>query len=255
MHSVHTKTYSSLPPAQERRSEWANVQREACEQSQWCREQAKGNEWAPSSVSRRANGSICFNSVWFLPIVHECRLSRTLLNEKLQKKNNGNASKSDAFYWLLFHHSKSQRKRSRPWIAGIEWSELNWGSTNTMVRGFRSTCIRDVKYWATRLLICSIARTAHWFACSELLAMLALSARLLRLLARSLTHFWARGTVWFLMYHVHAALKDSAMVAFLNPSFNSFKSTAFTNCIVLCMLLLNCDNNTILQVLCISGVS
>ena len=42
------------------------------------------------------------------------------------------------------------------------------------------------KYWVTRSSVCSFARTAHLFACSGLLASLAPSAALTRLLARSL---------------------------------------------------------------------
>ena len=43
-----------------------------------------------------------------------------------------------------------------------------------------------LKYWATRSSVRSFTRTAHSFACSRLLASLASSAALTRLLARSL---------------------------------------------------------------------
>ena len=46
------------------------------------------------------------------------------------------------------------------------------------------------EYWATRLSICLFARTAHSFACSELLASLARSAALTRLPTFSLLGQW-----------------------------------------------------------------
>ena len=49
------------------------------------------------------------------------------------------------------------------------------------------------KYWATRSSVCLFARTAHSYACFELLASLALSAALTRLLTRllcSLPRLW-----------------------------------------------------------------
>ena len=48
-------------------------------------------------------------------------------------------------------------------------------------------------YWVTRSSICSSAHTAHSFACPPLLALLASSAALIHLLARSLSHSHACG--------------------------------------------------------------
>ena len=51
------------------------------------------------------------------------------------------------------------------------------------------------KRWATRSSVRSFARTAHSFACSALLALLAHSAALIHSLPRSLTHSLACGKV------------------------------------------------------------
>ena len=62
-----------------------------------------------------------------------------------------------------------------------------------------------LKYWATRSSVCSFPRTAHSFACSGLLASLAPSAALTRLLARSLRSLhrsWERG---FFLYEMNAS--------------------------------------------------
>ena len=52
---------------------------------------------------------------------------------------------------------------------------------------------RRVEYWANRSSICSFARTAHTFSRSILLALIARSAALIRLLALLLAHFGAHG--------------------------------------------------------------
>ena len=53
------------------------------------------------------------------------------------------------------------------------------------------------KYWATRSSVHSFTRTAHLFACSGLLALLAPSAALICSLARSLSYSLACGKVNF----------------------------------------------------------
>ena len=58
------------------------------------------------------------------------------------------------------------------------WGEGTVGQNNQEYRR---------KYWATRSSVRSFARTAHSFACSALLALLARSAALTRLFALSLT--------------------------------------------------------------------
>ena len=65
-------------------------------------------------------------------------------------------------------------------------SKLQYGSEQPRIR---------CKYWATRSSIRSFARTTHSFACSALLALLARSAALIRLFARSLvkSEWWMLG--------------------------------------------------------------
>ena len=71
------------------------------------------------------------------------------------------------------------------------------------------------KYWATRSSVRSFARTAHSFACSRLLASLAPSAALTRLLARSLRSLPRSWESEFLMSQNDLVLSHSALLAIL----------------------------------------
>ena len=68
------------------------------------------------------------------------------------------------------------------------------------------------KYWATRSSIHSFARTAHSFACFRLLASLAHSAALTRLLARSLCSLPRSWESELYMSQNDLVLSHSAMV-------------------------------------------
>ena len=68
------------------------------------------------------------------------------------------------------------------------------------------------KYWATRSSVRSFARTAHSFACSGLLASLAPSAALTRLLARSLRSLPRSWESEFLMSQNDLVLSHSALL-------------------------------------------
>ena len=82
--------------------------------------------------------------------------------------------------WSIFFHAKASLLRSYAlsllsrsvgrWVA--LWLEWLWN--------------RRVEYWAIYSSVCSFARTAHSFACSALLALLARSAAFLRSHAHSL---------------------------------------------------------------------
>ena len=73
----------------------------------------------------------------------------------------------------------------------LQFLELGESCWYTMVENRKE---RRCKYWATRSSFRSFARTAHSFACSGLLALLARSAALTRSLAH-FAHSLARGTV------------------------------------------------------------
>ena len=66
------------------------------------------------------------------------------------------------------------------------------------------------KYWTTRSSVHLFARTARSFACTALLASLACSAALIRLIARSLTHSRAREKVIDSMSQNDLVLSHSA---------------------------------------------
>ena len=87
-----------------------------------------------------------------------------------------------------------------------------------------------LKYWATRSSVRSFARTAHLFACSRLLALLAPSAALTRSLARSLCSLPRSWESEFLMSQNDLILSHSGMVKrifegrkFLNDVINNEK--------------------------------
>ena len=68
--------------------------------------------------------------------------------------------------------------------------------------------IDAVEYWAIRSSVHSFTCTAHSFACSALLALLARSTALIRSLARSLAHSGAHGKE-VLVYELNASISYS----------------------------------------------
>ena len=71
------------------------------------------------------------------------------------------------------------------------------------------------KYWATRLSVCSFAGSAHSIAGYALLATLARSAALIRLLAFSITHSRARGKVYDWMSGYDLVLSYSTLASWI----------------------------------------
>ena len=78
------------------------------------------------------------------------------------------------------------------WLASSEGMTFAfyWNRENQLKLGGKCTMVENsqeyrLKYWATRSSICSFARTAHLFARSRLLALLAPSAALTHSLAHS----------------------------------------------------------------------
>ena len=92
-----------------------------------------------------------------------------------------------------------------------------------------------IEYWITCLSIClftrtaySFASTAHSLACSALLALLAHSAALLRLLTRLLTHSQAHGRENHKMLEHQAVLSHSAF-----PSLSSSSSSSPSSSLII----------------------
>ena len=73
------------------------------------------------------------------------------------------------------------------------------------------------KYWATRLPVGSFACTAHSFACSAKLALLAHSAALTSSLARSLLHLWLF-CLCFLLFWTIVVFSPTNATSFRQPS-------------------------------------
>ena len=99
---------------------------------------------------------------------------------------------------------RSKRRLRESSICGCRAGHISFNTNETRIchraRRKRFLCTigqtdqkSSCKYWATRSSICSLARIAHSFACSALLALLARSAALICLLVRSLPSSWERG--------------------------------------------------------------
>ena len=95
---------------------------------------------------------------------------------------------------------------------------LHYGLKLYDINACNSWIFYPLGFWAICCSVCSFAGTAHSFACSELLALLARFTALIRSLARSLAHSGAHGKEVF-VYELNASISYH-----LNPLYCGLKS-------------------------------